>query len=155
MAPPTPVAPATQRRSRRAGDVGPVPHVPARIGYGRTTVRRTTEKDGPAVTTEGRMHMKVQRYGDVTEQEIRVTATETPDGHLRRFRSEIQQGPTPLCTSGEVHGDRLELEMTSAGKKTRGPCPGPSNTAGRSPRNSRCGTRRCEPGEHARSRPST
>jgi hypothetical protein len=91
----------------------------AKIGYGRTTVRRATDKDGARITTESLMHMKVQRYGEATQQEIRVMATETPEGVLRTFHSEIQDGPMPVCTTGEVHGDRLQLEMTSAGKTTR------------------------------------
>ena len=71
------------------------------------------------MTIESLLHMQLQRYGEATEQEIRASVTETHDGHLRRFQSEIQQGPTPQRTTGEVHGNRLEMELSTASKKTR------------------------------------
>ena len=39
-------------------------------------------------------------------------SVETPDGKLLRFESEIGMGPTPIRTTGQVKGDRLEIETT-------------------------------------------
>jgi hypothetical protein len=57
-------------------------------------------------------HLVVQRGGQRTEQEVRLSSIETLEGKLLEFESEIQQGAAPLRTTGRVVGDRLELETT-------------------------------------------
>ena len=68
------------------------------------------------IRTEGFSHLVVKRQDDRTEIEIRHTSIEAPDGQLLRFDCEMKMGPTPICTKGVVHGDRLDLETGTAGK---------------------------------------
>jgi hypothetical protein len=86
------------------------------VGYDKTTVRRTTESGREVVRSEGLSHLVVKRANDRAEQEIRCVSVETPDGRLLRFECEMQMGPTPVRTVAEVHGDRLDMETTTAGK---------------------------------------
>ncbi|MGA2031819.1 MAG: transglutaminase-like domain-containing protein [Thermoguttaceae bacterium] len=92
----------------------------ARIGYGRTTVRDVEDHGRRLLKIDGLVHLTVSRYGQPTEQEIRCQSTETLDGDLVDFRSEIRQGPTPAVTVGRVVGDHLQMEMTTEGKKMSG-----------------------------------
>ncbi len=89
-----------------------------RVGYGRTSIRRL---GGPQhnVQVEGLVHFGVERLGQPTEQEIRFSDTETPEGGLLDFQFEVRQGPTPVKTSGRVVDKRLELETVSLGQRRK------------------------------------
>ncbi len=95
----------------------------ARIGYGRTNIKHTTEKGRKIVRIEGLNHLAVKRFGEETIQEIRFTSNETPDGKLIDFTSEIRQGPVPMLTTGRVVGQRLELKTSTEGKTTASSIP--------------------------------
>ena len=87
-----------------------------RIGYGRTAFGRATQDGRELVKVAGDIHLAVEREGQSAQQAIRFTSTETLQGALVGFESELQMGPSPMRTIGRVRGDRLELEVTSAGK---------------------------------------
>ena len=89
----------------------------SRVGYGRTTIRHVLESGHEVLRIEQWSHLAVKRGNDRTEQDIRSTSVERPDGELLRFQCEMQAGPNPMRTVGQVNGDRLELETTTAGKK--------------------------------------
>ena len=84
----------------------------ARVGYGHTTFHRAVEPGHATVKIEGLIHLSIQRSGQTTEQNIRCTSTETPDGQLLGFESEIQQAPVPQRMTGRVQGNRLDIEMS-------------------------------------------
>ncbi len=102
----------------------------ARIGYGRTNVKHTTEKGCKIVRIEGLNHLAVKRFGEKTIQEIRFTSNETPDGKLIDFTSEIRQGPVPMLTTGRVVGQRLKLKTSTKGKTTDSSIPWQANYGG-------------------------
>jgi hypothetical protein len=85
-----------------------------RIGYGNATVRRTVEGGQSVVLTESVSHLAVKRAGQLTEEDIRGQSTETLEGRLLRFTSDLRIGPTPIRTTGRVHGDRLDVESRDA-----------------------------------------
>ena len=89
----------------------------SRVGYGRTTIRHVLESGHEVLRIEQWSHLAVKRGNDRTEQDIRSTSVERPDGELLRFQCEMQAGANPMRTVGQVNGDRLELETTTAGKK--------------------------------------
>jgi hypothetical protein len=88
-----------------------------RVGYGKTTVRSATDAGRDVLHIEQWGHVAVKRGKDRTQQDIRSTSVETPDGELLRFTCEMQAGPSPMRTVGQVKGDRLELETITAGKR--------------------------------------
>ncbi len=89
----------------------------SRVGYGRTTIRSATESGREVLHIEQWNHLTVKRGRDRTEQDIRSTSVETPDGRLLRFECQMRSGANPMRTAGQVKGDRLELETTTGGKK--------------------------------------
>ncbi len=86
-----------------------------RIGYGYTTIRQGVAAGQQVVSTESLNHLAVKRAGQTAEQDIRSKSTETPQGQLIRFESEMRMGPTPIRTVGQVHGDRLDMETIGGG----------------------------------------
>jgi len=90
----------------------------SRIGYAHTTLSNVTRQGRRIVRIEQVNRLVVLRDGQRTEQEIRYVSLETPAGKLIEFSSETAQGTVPLRTVGRVVGERLELEVTSRGKKT-------------------------------------
>ena len=88
----------------------------ARVGYGRTRVFRKTEDGKPRVRIEGTLHLAVMRLGQPMQSDMTLQATETPEGELLEFRSEIALGSTPMVTRGRVVGERLVLETSTQGK---------------------------------------
>ena len=81
-----------------------------RIGYGYTTIRQGVAAGQQVVSTESLNHLAVKRAGQTAEQDIRSKSTETPQGQLIRFESEMRMGPTPIRTVGQ--GLALMLAVT-------------------------------------------
>ena len=85
-----------------------------RIGYGNATVRKAVEGGQTVVLTDSVNHLAVKRAGQLTEEDIRSRSTETPEGRLLSFTSDLHIGPTPIQTTGRVHGNRLDIESRDA-----------------------------------------
>ena len=88
-----------------------------RVGYGRTAISHTIHGARKAMRIEGLNHLSVMRFGQKTEQDIRFTSIETPEGQLIELDCEIRGGTAPLRTVGHVDGGRLELEMVVQGRR--------------------------------------
>jgi len=87
-----------------------------RIGDARVSVEHV-ERDGrPMMRVGGEMHLAIQRFGQTTEQELRYSCLETPEGRLREFQSSVSQGDQPMRTVGRVDGDRLRMTIDTAGR---------------------------------------
>ncbi len=89
-----------------------------RIGYGRTTVRREMQSGREVLSIDAVNHLSMKRAGQTSVQDIRTTSVETPEGRLLQFECTMQMGPSPIKTSGVVHGDRLDVEVVGPGKAT-------------------------------------
>ncbi|MEE8452878.1 MAG: transglutaminase-like domain-containing protein [Thermoguttaceae bacterium] len=89
----------------------------SRVGYGQTTIRHATESGRKVVRIEGLNHLAIRRFGEVTRQDLRFSCVETPDGELIEFDTEMQMGSVPMRTVGRVDGNRLRMDVTTAGKK--------------------------------------
>ena len=87
-----------------------------RMGYGHTTVAFIDENGKKFVLTKNVCRLTIRRGADTSEQVLASSSVETPRGELIRFESDVQMGPSALHSAGRVNGDRLEIEMTSAGK---------------------------------------
>ena len=90
----------------------------SRVGYTQTTVRHVTQSGRKLVQIEAVDYIDVKRFGDRARPSSHVRSTETLDGKLIVFENEMLLGSQPTRTTGRVEGDRLELEMTSLGKRT-------------------------------------
>ncbi len=89
-----------------------------RVGYAGTTVRHVEHDGEDLIQTDGLTVLRVQRFGQMTEQQIRFTEHQTPDGRLLRLSASIDQGHEPMTTAGVVRDGRLELEIGTLGKTT-------------------------------------
>ena len=89
----------------------------SKIGYGHTRISPIEEDGRPLLRIESLSKFSIRRGGDVSEQEIRVTSTETPAGQLVRFESTGRLGAVPLESQGRVEGQKLTIETTSAGRR--------------------------------------
>ncbi len=87
-----------------------------RMGYGRSSIRHINQDGRDLLRIEGADHLAIQRFGQRTEMDLLVISTETPEGELVEFSSQMPQGSGPVRTVGRVVGDRLQLEVTSLGR---------------------------------------
>jgi hypothetical protein len=88
-----------------------------RVGYGRTAVKQVSAGGRRQLQVEGLQHLSIKRFNQRTEQEMSFTSSETPEGGLVEFQSEIRQGGVPQQTIGRVAGDRLMLETITQGQR--------------------------------------
>ncbi len=96
-----------------------------RVGYSHTMARRQTESGRRIVHTENTSRLSFNRGGELATIETLVTSDETPQGQVLRFQSETRMGPSPIRVSGQVHGERLDLEILGPAATT----PKPSSLA--------------------------
>ena len=90
----------------------------ARVGHGRTKITHADKSGRKVVRIEAFNRLSIQRFGQPTEQDIRFTSVDTPEGKLLEIETEIQMGTVPMQTTGRVVGDRLQMEVTTQGKKS-------------------------------------
>ncbi len=90
-----------------------------KIGYGHLRIR--LEGDRRVLSSVN--IIKVQRFGEQTEQEIRLEATETTRGRLLDYRLTTVLGTEKATTEGRVEGNELLLTTRTRGKATEGRLP--------------------------------
>lgn len=87
-----------------------------RVGYARTTREKIVEAGQALVRTRNYSQLVMQRDGQPTKQEMDVSSYETPTGQLVRFESRMTTGQGKIEASGRAEGDKLVIEVTTAGK---------------------------------------
>lgn len=88
----------------------------AKVGYSHTS-QKPVEVDGESlIQIDSKMALKLERFGQTTEQKISLSTLETPQGSLVSFNQRVQMGPTPLVVDGRVSGGKLSIETNTAGK---------------------------------------
>ncbi len=88
----------------------------SRIGYAQTTIRPVTEAGQNLVRIDILNHLKLNRFGQVNEEELKLVSIESPQGEVRRIEAAVSLGPLPTTVAGRVQGEHLELEVTTAGR---------------------------------------
>jgi hypothetical protein len=83
----------------------------ARVGYSHTTTR-DIGSGRVILRTESVSQFSLRRGDDPTTPEIRVVTWETPGGGLLNFVADIRMGPKPVHITGQVQGNRLDIEAT-------------------------------------------
>jgi hypothetical protein len=100
-----------------------------RLGYGFTRWQAVPD-DPQLIAVEGMLRLAVQRFGEDTVSEIKMSAVETTAGQLRSFRSDARLGPTPNIVSGKVIDGSLDMTIDSAGQMRRNSIPWPRDAWG-------------------------
>ena len=88
----------------------------ARVGSGRTSISKVTERGKTLSRIEEEITFSVSRNGQRTDEKIVSTGVETPEGELVRFSTEINAGQEPIVTRGEVRDGQLVFKTTTTGK---------------------------------------
>jgi hypothetical protein len=88
----------------------------AKIGYGSTLVSKIDRAGQPFVQTESDNHLKLERYGQPVEQQVKLSTLETHDGQVLEFRTEVSFGPTPVVFSGHAEDDTMIVQTSTQGK---------------------------------------
>ncbi|MEN6451515.1 MAG: transglutaminase domain-containing protein [Thermoguttaceae bacterium] len=87
----------------------------ARVGYVHTTVHHKTKAGETVVRTENVTRLSLNRNGQVATMETTVASDETLQGQLLGFEMEMRVGPAPTRMTGQVHGERLDIEILGPG----------------------------------------
>ncbi len=91
----------------------------SRVGYASIAHRNIEDKGRKLVRIDGETVLRVQRFSQTTEQRMRFTDVQTPEGALVRLIASVEQGREPVTTVGVVRDGRLELEIGTLGKTTQ------------------------------------
>jgi len=88
----------------------------AKVGYTHSTVKHVGQGDDIQRHFEQEMVTELRRAGDAVRLEIKLASIETLDGELISFTGSVLLGPTPQRFVGQVDGEELRLETTTAGR---------------------------------------
>lgn len=89
----------------------------AKIGYGKTTVKPVTIDGKPRLQIDTYSKFSIKRFGQRTDQEVKLSSLETPEGGLLSFKSELSAGPAAVITTGKLEGGKMVLENQTQGRK--------------------------------------
>jgi hypothetical protein len=89
-----------------------------KIGWCHTRFRDLEEDGRKLAQIDYQNHITVDRQGQQTVIDITTGSTETPDGELLAFRTEMNSGASSTQTIGHVADGELKLETITAGKTT-------------------------------------
>lgn len=93
----------------------------AKIGYGHTTVSTVKQDGKELVQVDSLNHLTITRFGETSEQEIKMRTLETAGGEVVEFSTAINFGPTPTIISGRVvdregAGDEMVITTETQGR---------------------------------------
>ena len=87
-----------------------------RVGSGVTRVTDDERNGQKLWRIEATQQYTIRRFDQSLTQEMSFTSLETPAGQLLQFESTIKQGQMPVITTGMVNGNRLQMQVITAGK---------------------------------------
>lgn len=102
----------------------------AKIGYGQTTVRNVNRQGRPLVEVKSLNHLEISRFGQRTEQDVKMSTLETPDGELLEFSTDMATGPAPVAVSGRVENGQMAIEIKTKGRQEKASIPWSSDIGG-------------------------
>ncbi len=101
-----------------------------KIGWSHTKISDVTEASQKLHQIDCQNHINVDRQGQQTAIEIATSSTETPDGELLAFRTDMTSGASKTQTTGRVVDNHLQLKTTTSGKITEETLPWSPGTLG-------------------------
>ena len=87
-----------------------------KVGYAYSKIEPFEENGRQLVRLEMEMQLALKRFGQVTNQRSKQQSVETRDGELLRCESRETAGRDETVVVAKVDGDKLQLEITTAGK---------------------------------------
>lgn len=89
----------------------------SKIGYGHTTVHPTHRADRELRQTRSLNHLEITRFGQLTEQDVKMELLETPAGEVVEFKTEVALGPAPTVVTGRVEGEQMTITTRTQGRR--------------------------------------
>ncbi len=102
----------------------------AKIGYGQTAIRQIDRRGQPLVEVKSLNHLEISRFGQRTEQDVKMSTLETPDGELLEFATDMSTGPAPVAVSGRVTNGAMDIEIKTKGRQEKAQIPWSSDIGG-------------------------
>ncbi len=89
----------------------------SKIGYGHT-VARPVQKGGQTLwAIDSINRLSITRFAQRTEQDLKMSTLETPDGQVLEFTTDMSFGPNPMIVRGHVSGQQMILETQTKGTR--------------------------------------
>ncbi len=101
-----------------------------KIGYGRTTIEPVTKDGRELVQVDSLNHLTITRFGQTSEQDLKMSTLETPRGELLDFETSVKFGSAPTIVAGRVEGRQLVITTQTQGRKETSRLALPSGTRG-------------------------
>ena len=86
-----------------------------KIGYGHRQVSTSTVDGRSCRQWTDEATMRIQRFGQQTQQQIKTVWNETADGEFVRFETRVQAGTAEIVTRGKPVANQLEITTTTIG----------------------------------------
>ncbi len=102
----------------------------SKIGYGRTTERPVTRDGRQRIEVESLNHLEITRFGQKSQQDVKMSTLETPEGQLLSFTTEATFGPSPTVVRGEVEGGEMVITTETQGRRGTNRIPWPADVHG-------------------------
>lgn len=100
----------------------------AKLGYGHTVIRKMAGTQGEVVHTEVTQQLRIQRYGETTEETLKFSADDSPAGKPLSFH--CQAVAMGLEATGQVANEFLKLTTLTKGKSSASTIPWDEETLG-------------------------
>ena len=100
-----------------ASAVSPLFRTSNKIGHMQLRITREPWGDRQVVRTDMLQHVSMQRYQQQVTQQILLSSLETPEGHVLRMRSQLNDGGEDMTTELDREDDQLRMTVTTFGKQ--------------------------------------
>jgi hypothetical protein len=100
----------------------------AQLGYGHMVVRKIAKTSGEVIHTEVTQRLRIQRFGQATEETLKFSAEDSPDGKPLSF--DCQAAAMGLEATGQVANGFLKLTTLTKGKSSTSTIPWDEETLG-------------------------
>ncbi len=88
----------------------------AKVGHARTRITPLDENGRALLSISIEQRLALKRFGQSSDQEIKLDSVETPQGEVLRFVTSTKLGAAPIVARGKLDGERMVVETTTAGK---------------------------------------
>ncbi|MCP4189604.1 MAG: transglutaminase domain-containing protein [Planctomycetaceae bacterium] len=100
------------------------------IGYQVTRWKRAVVRGVEIRQISADSTLKLQRFGQVTEQKMSITSRDTLSGQLQSFVTRVAAGNSPIVTTGLRSAGQLNLETAAGSQKQAWTLPVPDGCGG-------------------------
>jgi hypothetical protein len=87
-----------------------------KVGHAKTVISLSNEGGRDVVRIHHASQLRLERFGQQVEMTLEYHSIQTPDGKLLSFETKTTLGTIPMVVAGQVEGEALRLDKTTAGR---------------------------------------